>query len=67
MKICRQPTYILKMNIFKACDKISWRFLFFVVEKMGIVVEWVELFFINSLVAANLNGNPYNYFKIEKR
>jgi hypothetical protein len=54
------------MNIFKACDKISWRFLFFVVEKMGIVVEWVELFFINSLVAANLNGNPYNYFKIEK-
>lgn len=68
-KVSRQPTVFLKIDFSKAYDKISWRFLFLAMKKMGMsekFVEWVKLLFTRTSTAVNLNGSPGSQFKVER-
>ena len=68
-KASRQPTVFLKLDFSKAYDKVSWRFLFHAIEKIGIgpkFTKWIKLLFGNAPAAFNLNGNPGESFKIER-
>ena len=69
VRISRQPTVFLKLDFSKAYDKISWRFIFHAMGKMGIseqYIRWVQLFFRNATAMVNLNGNPGETFNIER-
>ena len=69
-KASRQPSIFLKLDFSKAYDKVSWRFLFHAMRAMNIdevFIRWVKLFFITASAAVNLNGNPGENFKIERR
>ena len=68
-KVSRQPSVFLQFDFAKAYDKVSWRFLFLAMSKMGInerFVAWVKLLFGNASAAINLNGNPGKESKIER-
>ena len=65
----RQLTISLKLDFLKAYDKISWRFIFHAMRKMGICeryIKWVQLFFGNATAAVNLNGSPGSSLKNER-
>ena len=65
----RQPTVFLKLDFSKAYDKVSWRFLFHTMHKMGInaqFIGWVKLLFGNASAAVNINGSPGSNFKVER-
>jgi hypothetical protein len=65
----KQPTIFLKLDFFKAYDKVSWRIFFHAMRKINICkefIEWVNFFFTNASAAVNLNGNPGGDFKIER-
>ena len=65
----KQPTISLKLNFFKAYDKVSWILLFSAMRKLNIsstFIKWVKLLFINASAAVNLNGSPGESFKIER-
>ena len=68
-KTSRQPTVFLKLNFSKVYDKISWRFLFHAMHKMGInaqFIGWVKLHFGNTSATVNINGSPRMSFKVER-
>ena len=68
-KSSKQPTVFLKLDFSKAYDKVSWRFLFQTMHKMGIYAQfigWVKLPFGNASAAVNINGSPGSNFKVER-
>lgn len=57
------------MEFLKTYDKVSWRFPFLAMEKIGIharFISWVKIYFLNACVAIDLNGKLGNNFKIER-
>ena len=67
-KTSRQPTVFLKLDFSKAYDKVSWRFFFLTMSKMGVsevFISWVKLLFNNATAAVNFNGCPNKSFKVE--
>lgn len=68
-KSFRQPTIFLKLDFSKVYDKISWRFLFHAIKRIGIgpkFTKWITLLFSNASAAVNLHGTPGENFKIER-
>ena len=68
-KILSQPSVFFKLDFAKTYDKVSWRFLFLAMSKIGInerFVGWVKLLFGNASAAINFNGNSGKEFKIER-
>ena len=68
-KTSRQPTVFLKLDFSKAYDKVSWRFFFSTMSKMGMSEDFtrmVKILFYNATAMVNLNGSPTNSFKVEK-
>lgn len=69
-KTSKQPMVFLKLGFSKAFDKISWKFLFEAMHKMGISeisIGWVRLLFHNATAVVNLNKNPRKCFTIERK
>lgn len=67
-KVTKQPTFFLKVDFFKAYDKVSWNF-FSKMQMMNIsekFIKWVKLLFENATATFNLNGGPGNSFKVER-
>ena len=68
-KSSKQPMIFLKLDFSKAYDKVSWRFFFHAMHKMGISVQyigWVKLLFGNATTAVNINKSPISNFKVER-
>jgi hypothetical protein len=68
-KTSRQPTVFLRLDFSKAYDKVSWKFFFFTMSKMGVseeFIRWVKLLFGNASTKINLNGCPSGSFKVER-
>lgn len=68
-KTSRQPTIFLKLDFSKAYDKVSWRFLFLTMEKIGIgdtFTKWVKFLCGNAKAVVNLNGSLGEDFDIQR-
>jgi hypothetical protein len=65
-----QPLVFIKLDFVKAYDKVSWGFLFMALEKMGMVVEFinmVKVLFQDMKAIVCINGGITSSFKVERR
>ena len=68
-KVSRQPKVFLKLDFFKAYDKVSRHFFFNTMRKMGIsevFTKWMKFLFTGAEVVLNFNGNLRENFKVER-
>ncbi|CAN1318107.1 LINE-1 retrotransposable element ORF2 protein [Linum perenne] len=61
----RNYDFVLKVDMMKAYDRVSWDFLFIILEKMGFSSRWVG--WIKAIVssvkfAVMINGRPTEFF-----
>ena len=58
-----------KWDFSKAYDKVSWRFFFYAMHRMGInaqFIGWMKLLFGNTSAIVNINDRPRSSFKVER-
>lgn len=66
-KSSEQPLMFLKLDFFKAYDKVELRFLFYAMEKMGFPVAFIEmskLLFTEAEASVCVNGRRNSKFPI---
>jgi hypothetical protein len=61
LHVCQLPTVLLKVDIAKAFDMVSWPFLFDVLRHMGFLqhwIDWMSVLFSTTRIRILLNGTP---------
>ncbi|KAA0040384.1 LINE-1 retrotransposable element ORF2 protein [Cucumis melo var. makuwa] len=61
--------FVLKLDIEEAFDKISWRFINFMLAKKNFPIKWrkwVNAYINNVQYSILLNGNPKGRIKVER-
>lgn len=60
------PGMICKIDLEKACDRISWSYLEMVLRKMGLSGKWCNLMkfcYSGASFSVLINGSSFGYFK----
>jgi hypothetical protein len=66
IKCSRQDMIFLKLDFSKEYDKISWNFLFDVLKKFGMALEYVDMIHIIFMnVKSYVNGSKSPPFQIQ--
>ncbi len=58
----------LKLDFFEAYDKISWTFLFDVLEKFGMALNYIDMIhilFVDVESRVNVNGSKSPSFQVQ--
>nr|XP_018625123.1 uncharacterized mitochondrial protein AtMg01250-like [Nicotiana tomentosiformis] len=64
------PNVVIKLDMTKAYDRLSWLFLTKVLRKMGFGERFIGLVFgiiSNNWYSVLINGQPYGFFKSTRR
>ncbi|XP_071718230.1 uncharacterized mitochondrial protein AtMg01250-like [Rutidosis leptorrhynchoides] len=68
-KKMKKKLLILKIDFEKACDTVSWRFLDYMLERLGFGIKWrkwICMCLYNARTSILINGNPTNEFDVRR-
>jgi hypothetical protein len=69
VKTKKLSSVILKLDLKKAYDKVSWQFLRLILIQIGLkwdVAQWIMACVTNVSMAVLINGSPTSFFKIHR-